>query len=272
MNKELPFEFFIVIAEHRSGSTFFKNAISIQKDILFYSTGGLEKSFSSFGKTSDYKSHSKKRSNFRHGESGKLIVKLAHSILLKNKGDKKLFGFKCHPHRVLEIPNYFEFLKSKNARIILLTRTNALLRYISIKTHKQIRTSPESCNKKRNSPIIFNLNPLNINYKKFIQYKTKIEKQNKKVSKNISDYNLPYIHITYEELCENFNQCFDKIFDFLDLDKNSIVNAKSEDGSICGSKKINVYKLQDKILNYAEFKKAAQDNNDIETLNFLKEK
>jgi hypothetical protein len=28
--------------------------------------------------------------------------------------------------------------------------------------------------------------------------------------------------------------------------------------------------LQDKILNYEEFKKAAEDNNDIETLNFLK--
>jgi hypothetical protein len=271
MSKKLPFEFFIVIAEHRSGSTFFKNAISIQKDILFYSTAGLEKSFSTFGKTSDYRSHKKKRSNFRHGESGKLIVKLAHSILLKNKGDKKLFGFKCHPHRVLEIPNYFEFLKSKNSRIILLTRTNALLRYISIKTHKQIRTSPKSCNESRNSPIIFKLNPLKLNYNKFIEYKNKIEKYNKKLRENISNYNLPYVHITYEELCENFDQCFYKIFDFLDLDKNSIVNAKGKDGSICGSKKINVYKLQDKILNYAEFKKAAEDNNDIETLNFLKE-
>ena len=272
MSKKLPFEFFIIIAEHRSGSTFLKKAISIQKDILFYSTGGLEKNFSSFGRTSDYKSHKKKRSDFRRGGNGKLIVKLAHSILLKNKNDKKLFGFKCHPHRVLEIPNYFEFLKSKNARIIFLTRTNALLRYISIKTHKQIRTSPESCNESINSPIIFKLNPIHVNYNKFIEYKNKIEKHNKQVYENINNYSLPYIHITYEELCKNFDQCFDKIFDFLDLDKNSIVNAKSEDGSICGSKKINVYKLQDKILNYAEFKKAAEDNNDTETLNFLKEK
>jgi LPS sulfotransferase NodH len=264
---ESPFEFFIVIAEQRSGSSFLRSALAIQKDISFYSIGNLEKKFSSFCKTFDYKNDKKKKSNFRHGDDGKFIVKSAYSTLSKDKGNKKLFGFKCHPHRVLDIPNYFEFLKSKNARIIFLTRNNELLRYISLKTMKHIGTSTSSYKK---SPSVFKLNPINIDYNEFINYKSKIEKYKKEVHSNIHKYNLPCMHIKYEELTANFDNCFNKIFDFLELDKGTIINCKGEDGTICGHKKINVYKIEDKILNYQEFKKAAEDNNDTETLNFLK--
>jgi LPS sulfotransferase NodH len=270
MNVNPSFEFFILIAEHRSGSSFLKTALSIQRDISFYSIAGLEKKFSSFGRTSEYKEHNRKRSEFRHGDNGKLIVKLAYSILLKNKKDKKLFGFKCHPHRILEIPNYFEFLNSKNARVIFLTRSNALLRFISLKTIKQTGFSTSSYKLKKSSSV-FKLNPVHIDYHEFIEYKMKIEKHKEEVFSNIRKHNLPHMHITYEQLSENFDQCFDKIFDFLNLDKDTIVNPKNEDGTICNHKKINVYKLEDKIINYEEFKKIAEDNNDIETLNFLKE-
>lgn len=264
------FEFFIVIAEHRSGSSFLKSALAIQKNILFYSTAGLERKFSNFGKTFDYKNDKKKKSDFRHGDEGKLIVKSAYSKLLKYKGNKKLFGFKCHPHRVLDIPNYFEFLKSKNAKIIFLTRNNALLRYISLKTMKHIGASTSSYKSKK-SPRVFKLNPININYNEFINYKSNIEENKREVRSNIDKYNLPYMHIKYEELTANFDHYFNKIFDFLELDKDTIINAKGDDGRICQHKKINVYKLQDKIINYAEFKKNAEDNNDIETLDFLKQ-
>jgi LPS sulfotransferase NodH len=267
-----PSEFFVVIAEQRSGSTFLKNSLSIQKDIFCYSTANLEKKFSDFGQTFDYRKDRKNRANWRSGNNGKLIVKLAHSILLKNKGDKKLFGFKCHPHRVLTIPNYFEFLSNKNAKIIFLTRDNILLRFISRETILQ-RTNDSRSHyvKKQENNKVFKLNSVNIEYKKYIKYKSKTEREKKNTLFNINKYNLPYIHITYEELSGNFDQCLNKIFDFLELDKGTIINCKGEDGTICGHKKINVYKLQDKILNYEEFKKAAQDNNDIETLNFLKE-
>jgi hypothetical protein len=266
-----PFEFFIVIAEHRSGSTLLTSCLSIQKNILFYSTAGLENKFSNFGKTLDYKMDCKKRSDWRKGNNGKLVIKLAHLVLSKEKGDKKLFGFKCHPYRIFAIPNYFEFLKTQNARIIFLTRNNVLLRYISRLTVSQKTRNSMSYYKNKRCIDIFKLNPINIEYNEYIKFKLKAEEEQKKGLFMINKYNLPYIHITYEEINENFDQCFDKIFDFLELDKNTIINCKEKDGIIAGHKKINVYKLQDKIINYEEFKKSAEDNNDIETLNFLKE-
>ena len=267
-----PSEFFVVIAEQRSGSTLLKNSLSIQKDIFCYSTANLEKNFSDFGQTLDYKKDRKNRANWRSGNNGKLIVKLAYSILLKNKGDKKLFGFKCHPHRVLTIPNYFEFLSNKNAKIIFLTRDNILLRFISRETVLQKSNNSRShYNEKKKNDEVFKLNPVNIEYNEYIKYKSKTERDKKNTLFNINKYNLPYIHITYEELSGNFDQCFNKIFDFLELDKDTIVNCRGEGGTICGHKKINVYKIEDKILNYEEFKKAAEDNNDAETLDFLKE-
>jgi len=265
-----PSEFFIVIAEQRSGSTFLKNCLSIQKDTFFYSIANLEKKFSSFGKTFDYKKDHKKRSNWRKGNNAKLITKLAYSILLKNKGDKKLFGFKCHPYMILTIPNYFEFLSTKNAKIIFLTRHNTLLRFISRETVHQKTNDSSSNIKKKKFDKIFKLNPINIEYNKYIKFKSNTEEEQKKILLQIKKYNLPYMHITYEELSENFHNCFNKIFDFLELDKNTIINCKKQDGTICNQKKINVYKLEDKIINYEQFKKIAEDNNDTETLNFLK--
>ena len=267
---ESPFEFFIVIAEQRSGSSFLRSALAIQKDIFFYSIGNLERKFSSFGKTFDYKKDRKKRLNWRKGNNGKLIIKLAYSILSKNKGDKKLFGFKCHPYRILDISNYFEFIYSKNTRIIFLTRHNTLQRFISSQTRYQKTNYSSSYIKNKKADKIFKLNPINIEYNSYIKFKSNAEEEQKKILLQIKKYNLPYMHITYEELSENFDNCFNKIFDFLELDKNTIINCKKQDGTICNHKKINVYKLEDKIINYEQFKKIAEDNNDIETLNFLK--
>ena len=261
-----PSEFFIVIADQRSGSTFLQNSLSIQKDIFCYSTGKLERNFSNFGKTLDYKKDCKKRADWRKGNNGKLVVKLAHLVLSKEKGDKKFFGFKCHPHRVLTIPNYFEFLSSKNAKIIFLTRDNILLSFISRETTRQKTNNSRShyATKQENNKV-FKLNPINIEYNKYIKYKSKTKQQQKNKLLNINKYKLPYIHITYEEINENFDRCLNKIFDFLELNKDTIINCKGFVGTRCG------HKIEDKILNYQEFKKAAEENNDIETLNFLRE-
>jgi hypothetical protein len=56
----------------------------------------------------------------------------------------------------------------------------------------------------------------------------------------------------------------------LNLNFKCFEDIRRIDGIIAGHKKINVYKIEDKILNYQQFKKAAEDNNDTETLNFLK--
>jgi hypothetical protein len=77
------------------------------------------------------------------------------------------------------------------------------------------------------------------------------------------------MHITYEEISENFNEYLKKIFNFLEIDPDTMIDVTNENGEIASLKKINVYKLKDKILNYEKFKEKAEKNNDIETLNFL---
>jgi len=264
---KIPFNFFIVIAQHRSGSTLLSTALSRQKNILFFSLSSLEK-YSSFGKTNEY-NDAKKRLQFRSGKKGNLIIKLAYSILSRKKTFQKIFGFRAHPSSFVEIPDYFKFLYEKNARIIFLTRNNKLLRFISLKTALKIGCVNSSHNHKESNNI-FKLNPINIDYNEFIKYKINTEKIDKKILSNIKKYNLPCLHITYEELTENFNECFNKIFNFLELDPNTIINLKKQDGRIGRHKKINIYKLEDKIINYLQFKKAAEISNDVETLNFLK--
>jgi hypothetical protein len=81
---------------------------------------------------------------------------------------------------------------------------------------------------------------------------------------------LPYIHIKYEDLVgKKYLECMSQIFGLLNLDFQKFIDFKKLDGTIANHKKINVYSLKDKIINYVEFKKIVENNNDTETLNFL---
>ena len=118
---------------------------------------------------------------------------------------------------------------------------------------------------------LFKLNSIKIDYNQYINYNKKIERQFKDKLKVVKDYDLQYVNITYEDFVgEKFIECFKKIFNLLDLNFQNFIDPRN-DGLIANHKKINVYKLKDKILNYELFKKQAEDNNDIETLNFLTE-
>jgi hypothetical protein len=263
INDKSSSDFFVIIAERRSGSTFLTKALSMQKDILFYSLVGLGVEYSSFGK--DHKKNREKRRNFHSGPNGTILVQSAHSILLKNKKNKKFFGFKGHPERLLDVPNFFQYLYEKNAKVIFLTRNNLLLRFVSARTAASIGSNSCSSRNKK----IFKLNPIKIGYKSFVKNKNKVKEIEKKVLLNINKYNIPYMHITYEEISENFNEYLKKIFNFLEINPDTMIDVTNENGEIASLKKINVYKLKDKILNYEKFKKKAEKNNDIETLNFL---
>ena len=54
--------------------------------------------------------------------------------------------------------------------------------------------------------------------------------------------------------------------------ENDFIDLRNQNGTIGIHKKINIYKIKDKIINYHNFVKCAEKNNDIETLNFLEEK
>ena len=196
---------------------------------------------------------------------------------LSEKSNKKIFGYKFFPRHFKSFPNneiYLNYLKENNTKIIILERKNILLQYISVSTARLINNYTTSV-KNKTSKEVFKLNPIKIDYDKYIKYNKIIKRERNEQIKVVGDYNLQYVHITYEDFTgEKFTESFEKIFHLLNLNFKDFIDVRynvRKNGDIGNHRKINVYKLQDKILNYTEFKKAAEDNNDTETLNFLKE-
>ena len=195
-------------------------------------------------------------------------------ILISEISNKPVFGYKIMAKHTSFFKNkeiYLNFLKNNKSKIILLTRDNLFLKYISYQTAKKIGTF-SSCIDQPKKNITYQLNPIQIDY---YQYKKYLNQENfllQERKKDILSYNLPYIHIKYEDLFEKkYLESMAKIYELLNLDFKDFKDFRESDGTILNYKKINVYKIENKIINYAEFKKAAEKNNDIETLNFLKE-
>jgi len=193
-------------------------------------------------------------------------------MLMSEISNKPVFGYKImaqHTEFFKNKEHYLNYLKNNKSKIILLTRDNSLLKYISHRTSKEIGAF-SSCTNHPKQKIIYQLNPIQIDY---YQYKEYLNQENfllQERKKDILSYNLPYIHIKYEDLFEKkYLESMAKIYELLNLDFKNFKNFRESDGTILNYKKINVYKIENKIINYAEFKKAAKKNNDIETLNFL---
>jgi hypothetical protein len=88
--------------------------------------------------------------------------------------------------------------------------------------------------------------------------------------RDINLYKLSYVHIKYEDLVgEKYLESMAKVYQLLNLDFKCFEDLSGPSGIVSGFKKINIYNMKDKMINYEEFKKAAEDQNDIETLNFL---
>ena len=194
--------------------------------------------------------------------------------IISNLSNKKIFGYKFFDKHFRAFPSrnvYLNFLKENNSKIIILQRKNILLRYISHMTAQSIKLYGCNINRKDYREKVFNLNPIKIDYDQYIKYNKKDKKLYFQKIKDAEDFNLKYIHIYYEDFTgKNFEESFKEIFNFLDLEFNNFINPRDGE-TIASHKKINIYKNKDKILNYTEFKEQAEKNNDIETLNFLKE-
>ena len=163
-------------------------------------------------------------------------------------------------------------MKENNTKIIILERQNILLQYISLSTARLIDNYNTNI-RGPGSEEVYKLNPVEIDYKEYIKYNKKVKRQYKDKLKAAQDYGLEHVNIKYEDFVgEKFIECFKKIFDLLDLNFNDFIDPRKNDGMIVNHKKVNIYKIEDKIINYTAFKKDAEDNKDIETLNFLIEK
>lgn len=265
---------FVIFSESRTGSTALVSALDRQKDISCFKEIFKKKDL--YSKSS--KKFNEKIQNFLGPDHAKWEKNRDEKCtdfidFLSRTSNKKIFGYKFFEKHFKSFKNqksYLHFLKISNTKIIILERNNILLKYISSLTAQSIGCYSSSVTNK-NSQKIFQLNPIEINYDEYIKYNKIVKKQFENKFKAIKDYNLQYIYITYEDFFgEKFIECFKKIFNFLNLDFQDFIDPRSQDGSIMiGHKKINIYKLKDKIINYVDFKKVVEYHNDAETLNFL---
>jgi len=275
---------FIILAGARTGSTLLKNILKGQKQISCFPELFNENRPSRIREKISIKVGCyKPLLNFLGEDESKWFEKMnvdfkTYLNIWSNMSDKEIFGYKIFIGHIKKISNYepntdttyLNFLKKRNTKVIILERKNVLLRYISNITARSVGNYTSMINKTEIKEKVYKLNPVKIDYNLYVKYNQKNKKIYDQYLKYVKDYDLPYVHIYYEDFTgQNYIQSFKKIFHILNLEFDTFIDLRKHDGTIVHHKKINVYKIEDKILNYQEFKKAAQDNNDIETLKFL---
>jgi hypothetical protein len=181
-----------------------------------------------------------------------------------------IFGYKIFSKHIAFFPGYYNFLKENNTRIICLSRKNLLLQYISLLT---ARAKPQT-DSYRFATRIGNIQPgpigVNVAYNEFVRWKKKMQKEFIQKLLTIAELNLPTVYVTYENITGNgYLQCCEDIFKHLELDFKAFKDTRRDDGSIAGHIKLNTYTIPEKILNYSEFKAAAESNDDQQTLEWL---
>ena len=275
---------FVIFAEPRSGSTLLKNILTSQKKIVclpevFNKNMPLRIKPKMLRKADYYKP----LLNFLGEYESKWLEKIntdfkTYLNIYSNLSDKEIFGYKMFISHIKRISNYepntdttyLNFLKKNNTKVLILERKNVLLRYISNITARSLGDYTSKIDEPERKEKVYQLNPVKIDYNLFVKYNQKNKEIYNQYLKYVKDYDLRYVHIYYEDFTgQNYVQSFKKIFRILDLEFDTFIDLRKNDDTIAHHKKINVYKIEDKILNYEEFKKAAQDNNDIETLKFL---
>ena len=282
---------FVIFAQPRSGSTVFCQNLNDQKDIICMKE--------IFGQNWPLGIDNKEElQKFFAGINLNILTSMKYKNfeeflkLMSEASNKPVFGYKIMPEQAgykisglsgrylskeAEQASFFKnkeiylnYLKNNKSKIILLTRDNLLLKYVSHQTAKKIGFDERIQSKKYKA--VHQLNPIKINYYEYKEYLNQENSFLRQRKKDILSYNLPHIHIKYEDFVgEKYLESIARIYELLNLNFKDFKDLREPNGIIAGFEKINVYNIKDKVINYKAFKKAAEDNNDIETLNFLKE-
>jgi len=273
---------FVIFSQPRSGSSVLCSNLNHQKDIIcmreIIKPRPSPRTGSSIPLGPEERKHFKKLFG---DDYIRALLKISYKnfeeylILMSEISNKPVFGYKIMPKQISFFKNkeiYLNYLKNNRSKIILLTRHNSLLRYISLKTARDLGFLFSSSIFTPQQKIIYQLNPIHIKYNEYKEYVNQENFNLEERKKDILLYELPHIHIKYEDLFgEKYLESMAVIYEFLNLDFKRFEDVRQINGIIVGHKKINVYNIKDKIINYEAFKKRAEENNDIETLNFLKE-
>lgn len=274
---------FVIFAEPRTGSTLLKSILDYQNNIYCLPEIFNKKRPWRLSQKIFTDINQKPLLNFLGEDQSKWFQKMnidfkTYLNLTSTISNKQIFGYKIFNKHIETFSKYqpdgallyLNFLKESGTKVIILERKNTLLRYISNITARSIGLYTSKINRAEREQKVYKLNPIQIDYNLYIKFNQRNKKIYAQYLNYVKDYNLPYIHITYEDFTgEHFIESFKKIFNLLDLEFNDFIDLRNQNGTIGRHKKINIYKMEDKILNYQDFKSQAEKNNDTETLNFL---
>jgi len=195
--------------------------------------------------------------------------------IIENSKPLKYFGFKVfygdHIERKkisaddinISTQDFIQYIKDNNIKIIHLTRNNIFAKYISHITAKALGYY----NTKR--ILDTDIHPVNVVYSNFIKYKQKVLKEQKTVTKLCITNYLPYLHVTYEELTgPEYANFYKTILEFLGDDPalfTDIIKSNKQ-----RSKKVNVFTMKEKIINFDELLEQAIAAEDIDLVDLLK--
>jgi LPS sulfotransferase NodH len=257
---------FVIFGAARTGSSLLIHTLNSQQEILCAPGEIFNPNFKYF------EMYNKKLKIYENNNFVGYKEWLFNNWLSKVDSQKRIIGYKIFISQIKKIQQtelYLKFLKSNNTKIILLTRNNIFLQYVSRVTAYNIGNYTSVIGNKSSSSI-YKLNPVEIHYKNYIKYKNKTAENIRIQLKHIYLYKFPYVHIKYEEFTgEKYLESFQKIFNLLNIDFNNFIDLKNEDGSMCGHKKINIYSLKDKIINFDTLREDAYAHNDTELLTIL---
>ena len=265
---------FVIFSQARTGSSTLCNNLNNQKDI----TCMREVFNKKWGESLGPQTKKQFKKHFGNNYIG-ILTEIRRKnfaeflILMSNISNKPVFGYKIMAKHTSFFKNkelYLNYLKNNKSKIILLTRDNLFLKYVSHQTAQKIGFDERTQSKKYKA--VHQLNPIKINYYAYKEYLNQENSILRERKEDILSYDLPHIHIKYEDFVgEKYLESIARIYKLLNLDFKDFKDLREPNGIIAGFEKINVYNIKDKIINYEAFKKQAEDNNDIETLNFLKE-
>lgn len=155
--------------------------------------------------------------------------------------------------------NFLKYIKDNDIKIIHLTRDNMLLKYISAITSRATGVHSSSRTSRINSISI------EISYKRYLKFKKAILEEEQKAAKFCIENNLPYYHVTYENLVgKNHASFYKAILSHIGEDPELFVDIR--DTPQQSKRKTNVYHITHKVSNLQNLIEEASAANDTELL------
>ena len=219
---------FVVLFEHRSGSTYLVEALNshsrirAEKELLAVIKGKVEK-----GKA----------------EPGDQLVCIEKLYVPGDHG-YDVIGFKTKIKDILDPAGLARVLKANEARVILLRRRNRIKLLVSLRNAMRLNEATGDWNRYDETVP---LAPLHIEVGEFKQWLERADKANRELSEYARGLGLPILELHYEDILADNEEAFRRVCGFLGVDYEPLE---------AGTKKNTRDDLRQVVANFDELKAA----------------